>query len=291
MTETTATAAAIPHTALGANESRRKRGFWWHFMEMVLSMFIGMLAVSLPLGVVYQLAGGPGVFGRPDVGALVMATSMSLGMAFWMRRRGHRWAPIAEMCAAMYIPFLVLFVPFWAGLLPGDVLMLAGHVLMLPAMLVAMLRRRAEYSGEHHTHVASATTSNRVVAFVGHRWPTLVALVMTLDNWVNPSVPTPWLMMILPVAYFVIGGVRGTLRGRGVVALQVAGLLGYLALVLVAISVNDDIARYLVAAGWLAHGAWDIAHHRANKVVPRGYAEWCAVVDIIIGLTILLFLP
>lgn len=260
-------------------------------MEMVVSMVIGMLAVSLPLDVIYSLAGGPGVVGRPDVGALVMATSMALGMGFWMRRRGHRWPGIIEMSAAMYVPFLVLFVPYWAGLLSGDVIMLAGHILMLPAMLLAMVRRRAEYSGDHHAHAAPATTaSNRVVEFLKHRWPTLIALAMTLDNWVGLSVPTPWLMMILPTAYFVIGGVRGTLRGRGVITLQLAGLVGYLALVLVTLSVNADVAPYLVAAGWLVHAAWDIAHHRANKVVPRGYAEWCAVVDTIIGLTIFAFL-
>lgn len=262
-------------------------------MEMVIAMVVGMLAVDPALRLIYQLAGGPGVFGRPDVSALIMATSMSLGMALWMRYRGHGWAPIAEMSAAMYVPYLVLFVPFWAGMMPGDAMMMGGHVLMLPAMLGAMLPRRAEYTQDHRTHAvappgdAPATPSHRIVALLKHRWPAWLALAMTIDSWFHPMVPNPWLVMILPTAYLVIGTARGTLRGRGIVALLVAGFVGYLALVMVTLSVNEDIARYLVAAGWLAHAVWDVAHHRANKVVPRGYAEWCAVVDTVIGLTII----
>jgi flagellar biosynthetic protein FliP len=76
---------------------------------------------------------------------LVMATNMSLGMALWMRIRRHGWAGIAEMSAAMYVPFLVLLPFHWTGLLSGMALETAGHVLMVPAMLAAMLRRRHEY--------------------------------------------------------------------------------------------------------------------------------------------------
>jgi hypothetical protein len=63
-----------------------------------------------------------------------------------MRVRGHRWRPIAEMGAAMYLPFLVLFVPLALELIDEGVLMLWGHVLMLLAMAVAMLLRPHEYA-------------------------------------------------------------------------------------------------------------------------------------------------
>jgi len=76
-------------------------------------------------------------------------------MSLWMRRRGHNWLSIAEMGAAMYLPFAVLMVPFWAGLLPGHMLMIGGHVLMLPAMVAAMLHRRDEYIADHrHAHAS-----------------------------------------------------------------------------------------------------------------------------------------
>jgi hypothetical protein len=63
-----------------------------------------------------------------------------------MKVRGHRWRPIVEMGAAMYVPFLVLFVPLALGLIGEGALMLWGHLLMLPAMAVAMLLRPHEYA-------------------------------------------------------------------------------------------------------------------------------------------------
>ena len=118
---------------------------WWHFIrhfvEMVVAMVVGMVVLGGALSSVHL----PPVFDRPDVGALVMATNMTIGMSAWMLVRRHGWASVAEMAAAMYLPFVALLVPYWAGVLPGGAVMMLGHALMLPAMLVAMFRRRAEY--------------------------------------------------------------------------------------------------------------------------------------------------
>ncbi len=57
-----------------------------------------------------------------------------------------------EMGAAMYLPFVVLFAPFWTGMISGSALFVIGHVLMLPAMVLAMLLRRSEYTQHHHQH-------------------------------------------------------------------------------------------------------------------------------------------
>jgi hypothetical protein len=129
--------------------SRPGRQFVRHYVEMLVAMIAGMLLFA-PLWTVAGAAlGWTAILDRPDVAALVMATDMTLGMSIWMRYRGHGWVPVAEMGVAMYASFVVLFVPFWTGLISGGTLMIAGHVLMLPAMLVAMLRRRAEYSHRH----------------------------------------------------------------------------------------------------------------------------------------------
>jgi hypothetical protein len=122
------------------------RYFVRHFVEMVVAMVVGMVVLGLALK---PLLGLSVLFERADLSALVMATNMTIGMSLWMRYRGHGWASIAEMGAAMYVPFVVLLVPFWAGVLPGHVIMTGGHVLMLPAMAVAMLHRRDEYAGGH----------------------------------------------------------------------------------------------------------------------------------------------
>jgi hypothetical protein len=114
--------------------------FLRHYVEMVLAMLAGMFALGGLEGLVW-----PALTARADVAAMVMATNMSLGMAAWMRFRGHAWRGIAEMSASMYLPFLVLLVPYWAGVAGKGVLMTWGHLLMLPAMALVMLLRPAEY--------------------------------------------------------------------------------------------------------------------------------------------------
>ena len=88
---------------------------------------------------------------------LWMAFTMSVGMVAWMRYRGHGWAPCGEMTAAMFVPSLAAIALQSIGLVEErGTLMAIQHVGMFPAMLVAMLLRRDEYSG-HHGHVAVAT--------------------------------------------------------------------------------------------------------------------------------------
>lgn len=115
------------------------RSFLRHYLEMLAAMAVGMLVLEPVRMVAF---GGSGLFDRVEPVALAMATEMSAGMAVWMRYRRHPWSMTLEMCAAMFVPFLVLFVPLWAGALSGDAVMVAGHVLMLPAMAIVLLRHR-----------------------------------------------------------------------------------------------------------------------------------------------------
>ncbi|GAB3979866.1 hypothetical protein [Plantactinospora veratri] len=69
--------------------------------------------------------------------------------------------------------------------------------------------------------------------------------------------------------------------------MQLAGLAGYLLLIGAALMVPDDLGHYLVGFGWLAHSVWDYAHHRANRVVPRAFSEWCGIIDVVAGITII----
>jgi hypothetical protein len=136
------------HPAGPATAGHRLSGkkFARHFAEMVVAMAVGMVALH-PVWTLGLHAVGTGwLMTNPYTGALIMATNMTLAMSAWMKIRGHRWRPIAEMGAAMYLPFLVLFVPLALGLISGGALMLWGHVLMLPAMAAAMLLRPAEYA-------------------------------------------------------------------------------------------------------------------------------------------------
>jgi hypothetical protein len=121
--------------------AHRVRHFVRHYLEMVVAMLVGMVVLGPVEGLVW-----PDLTARADVGVLVMATNMAIGMGAWMRYRGHSWRGTAEMSASMYAPFLVLLVPFWAGAIGESALMTWGHLLMLPAMAAAMLLRPAEYA-------------------------------------------------------------------------------------------------------------------------------------------------
>lgn len=136
-------------TTFGGASTRR---FVWHFLEMVVAMVAGM-AILWPIStLIFAQLGWPGLLESPILASLVMATTMAIGMSAWMRYRGHSWISTREMAAVMYLSFVVLFGPFWVGALAGDTLLVAGHVLMLPAMIIAMLHRRDEYTRDrHHT--------------------------------------------------------------------------------------------------------------------------------------------
>lgn len=131
------------HTPTRREPDVRRRAvlhFVRHAVEMILAMVVGMLVLE-PVWSFFW----PELSENVTAHVLVMATNMSLGMALWMRIRRHGWASIAEMSAAMYVPFAIFLPFYWGGVVSGSTVMMAGHVLMVPAMLAAMFRRRGEY--------------------------------------------------------------------------------------------------------------------------------------------------
>lgn len=126
------------------------RRFTLHYLEMVVAMAVGMIALGPVEKLLFDALGWSAVTGRHDLGAMLMAANMTVAMGAWMRVRGHTWRPVSEMGAAMFLPFAVLLVPLWLDLIGYGALMLWGHVLMLVGMLVAMLLRTDEYVGHCH---------------------------------------------------------------------------------------------------------------------------------------------
>ncbi|MCX5065114.1 hypothetical protein OOJ91_04385 [Micromonospora lupini] len=262
-------------TAQPAPSHGTRRRLLWHLAEMALAMVAGMVLLGPLWEVAGTVLGVAGALARPEVAALVMATNMTVGMTMWMRYRAHHWRGVAEMAAAMYVPFLLLVVPFWAGLLDGDALLLGGHLLMVPAMVLVALRHRHEPQAVIRRHPA--------VVALARRWPAGLALLLTADLWVDPTVLSPWTMLVLPGGYLLIGVARRTLRGPGVLAIQLAGLAAWVTLTLVAVAAGGRAAAWLVVFGWLAHSGWDLVNHRTGRVAPRGYAEFCGVLDAALG--------
>lgn len=98
-------------------------------------MFVGMAV----LGPAREALGWTVSFhDRPGVSFLLMATDMAIGMTVWMRLRGHGWPLTLQMCAAMYLPLLLLPLVV-AGLMGAMTFMVVAHVVMSVAMLVVLL--------------------------------------------------------------------------------------------------------------------------------------------------------
>jgi hypothetical protein len=109
-----------------------------------------------------------------------------------------------------------------------------------------------------------------------------------IQPW-TPAETTTWLLPVLALAYLALGAARGQLHDARVLAVQLAGLATFSLVALVAIVVDPQAGHYVVAAGWFGHAIWDVAHHRdlndhaGTAVVPRGYAEVCFVLDLLVG--------
>lgn len=129
-----------------ARPSRREaltsRRFVLHYLQMLAAMLAGM-ALLMPVSIL--VGAGTGV----ELQAVLMATSMSVGMAALMAWHRSPVASIVEMCLAMYLSFAVLLPAHWLGLLSGEAAVVLGHVVMLPAMAAVMLRRREQYLDHH----------------------------------------------------------------------------------------------------------------------------------------------
>lgn len=95
-----------------------------------------------------------------------------------------------------------------------------------------------------------------------------------------------WLILGLAGAFALYGVVRGALRPAYGLPLQSLAMLAFGAVAAVALAVNQSAGAYLVAAGLLGHAAWDVYHHRVNRVVVRSLAEFCVVLDTLLAVVI-----
>src|ERR671911_251998 len=133
-------------------------------------------------------------------------------------------------------------------------------------------------------YLAAAVLQRRQATWVVALVAVAALVALRLQDWVDPVVA--WLVAALALVLW--GAVRGQLRRRGALVLETAGMVVFTAIALAAVSVDPNLGRYIVAAGWFGHAAWDFAHFRADKVVSRSFAEWCAVFDVLRAIGILI---
>jgi len=121
-----------------------------HYVEMVLVMFAGMLVLGGALLLIVAALGTSPDELQEDAPALFllgMGFSMTAPMVWWMERRGHSWAATLTMALAMILPTIATIVFLAIGAIEDlDTLLMIEHVAMFPAMFVAMLPFRSEYT-------------------------------------------------------------------------------------------------------------------------------------------------
>jgi hypothetical protein len=125
-----------------------------------------------------------------------------------------------------------------------------------------------------------------VVAAVNRRRATWVVFGVLIVSYIGlralDVVDTTVVIMAIALAASIWGAGHGRHRERAF-QVQLIGMVGFAAVALAGLAVDPELGRYLVAAGWLAHGIWDFVHLAKDKVVVRSYAEWCGVLDILIA--------
>ncbi|MCZ2860814.1 hypothetical protein [Blastococcus sp. VKM Ac-2987] len=146
---------------------------------------------------------------------------------------------------------------------------------------------------------ATAASGSRrhggVPTTLARRWPTGIGVAAVAAS-LTALAPLPdqvhawisaWCVLLAAVIYLAWGTARGDLSDRRLLTAQTAAVLGFGAVAMAAVAVDPAAARYVLAAGWLAHAAWDVAHHRLGRVVPRWYAETCLAADLMIATALL----
>jgi hypothetical protein len=113
----------------------------------------------------------------------------------------------------------------------------------------------------------------------GAAWPLFFGSVAVITVGKIVDVDATLIVLGCGVALGLYGLLRGVVRPGHGLPLQTVALLGFGAVAAVALFVDSDLGAYLVAAGLLAHSAWDLHHYRANRVVARSLAEFCLLLD------------
>jgi hypothetical protein len=131
-----------------------------HLGEMTVAMLIGMFLYGFLLGSLMAAAGSSleeARVGQPELSVFGMASSLSVPMVAWIRRRRHGWRNSGEMAAAMFAPAFVLILCYWLPALSASSVCPLACAAMIPAMVAAMLYRLDDYTGHHLVQPATAT--------------------------------------------------------------------------------------------------------------------------------------
>jgi hypothetical protein len=119
-------------------------------------------------------------------------------------------------------------------------------------------------------------------------WPLLLVASTAFVGLQEQDVVDARLVVFVVAAGALAVAALGHGATRRQVVVQAAGMAAFGAVAVVGLTLAPGPAGYVIAAGWLLHAAWDAAHLGSGAVVSRSYAEWCLVVDLLVGAQLLL---
>ena len=118
-------------------------------------------------------------------------------------------------------------------------------------------------------------------------WPTLIVVTLGFVLLRSQDVVDPATVIVATAGAITVAGlIRST--GSLEMVVQATGLIIFTGLAVLGLMTAPEVARWVLAAGWVGHGLWDLAHLRRNAVVSRSYAEWCGVFDILLAAQLLM---
>lgn len=115
----------------------------------------------------------------------------------------------------------------------------------------------------------------------------IVKVLDAADIGLATGNPT-WILLGVAGLFLIYGLLTGAIRPPGGLPLQTLAMVVFGAIAAAAVLLDNSTGAYLVAAGLLAHAAWDVYHHRINKVVARSMAEFCSVLDTLLAVIIVI---
>jgi|SRR5215217_5091723 putative effector of murein hydrolase LrgA (UPF0299 family) len=181
------------------------------------------------------------------------------GRRRWSEVLMHRWPTALGVAVAALTAF--------------DLQVDAGFVSSISAVVVLMAL----------VYIGAAALDRRRASWAVLLAGLLPALFIPATSGINPSV----ILLAAAAAFLVVGVARGQLRRPGGLMLQGAGVLAFGSTALAALFVAPELDAYLVAFALLGHAGWDAYHYLRDRVVVRSYAEFCGVLDLLVGVAIL----
>jgi hypothetical protein len=132
-----------------AAESDRQRHvspFWWHFLQMMAAMVVGMIAT----GAIFVAVVGVKTWDEVTLqyatqARLAMAAGMTVPMVAWMGHRGMGRRNSYEMAAAMILPVIPFLCLVWFDVTKSA--QCGAYCLVTVATMLALMHhRRDDYS-------------------------------------------------------------------------------------------------------------------------------------------------